>query len=111
MTPLIEGDRLTITLTFGQCAALWARDERVFLSDWTPGAVEVYVGRWATMPGDLLLAGHLDFRDAAGRTWFEVVHWSRPPSGRLPWNATCSSGGPASTIRAVAGSMPTTPRS
>ena len=79
MTPLIEADRLTITLNFGQCAALWARDERVFLSGWTPCTVEVYVDHWARLPGDVLLAKHLDFHDHGGRTWFEVVNWSRPP--------------------------------
>ena len=79
MTPLLEDDRLTISLHWGQCAALWASDEFLYLDAWAPCRLELSCSRWVRLPGDLRLCGHLDFRDHGGRTWFEVVHWSRPP--------------------------------
>lgn len=76
---VLDAETLTITLTFVQCAALWAHDEALYLNVWHPCHLEIYQSRWVHLPGDVLLATHLDFRDAAGRSWLEVVEWSYPP--------------------------------
>ena len=78
MTPLVEGDRLILTASFVECAALWSLDAAVSLNAWDPCRLELYCARWFRLPGDVRLCGHLDFRDPAGRTWIEVVDWSAP---------------------------------
>ena len=79
MTVLLEEDRLTISLTFGQCAGLWTHDEALYLNVWHPCHLEIYQSRWVRMIGDVLLATHLDCRDPGGRSWVEVAEWSHPP--------------------------------
>jgi hypothetical protein len=79
MMALLTDDQLILTANFVECAALWSHDEAVYLNVWDPCCLELYRSRWCRLPGDLRLAGHLDFRDAGGRTWVEVYDWSYPP--------------------------------
>ena len=79
MGAVLDHESLTITLTFAQCAALWAHDEALYLNVWHPYHLEIYQSRRVHLPGDVWLAGHLDFRDAGGRSWIQVVAWSHPP--------------------------------
>jgi hypothetical protein len=79
MLPLLDADRLTITATFVECAALWTQDEAVYLNVWDPCRLDLYCSHRRRLPGDIRLAGHLDFTDAGGRNWIQVVDWSAPP--------------------------------
>jgi hypothetical protein len=79
MHACLDEDRLLLTASVADCAALWSHDEAVYLNVWHPTTLEVYLSRWCHMPGDLWLTGHLDFRDAAGRTWVELYARTSPP--------------------------------
>jgi len=79
MTPVLTHDTLTVYANFREIAALWTHDERVFLNAWQPVVLECYLDRFVRLPGDVLLASHLDFHDAGGRTWVETVSWAYPP--------------------------------
>jgi hypothetical protein len=79
MMALLDADRLTISATVTECAALWSQDARVFLNVWHPTELQVYIDRWCRLPGDVPLCSHLDFTDRAGRSWIAVYDWSSPP--------------------------------
>jgi hypothetical protein len=79
MHALIDDDRLILTASARDCAALWVDDASVCLDVGHPTVLAIYTARWPRLPWDILLAGHLDFRDAAGHTWVELYDWTCPP--------------------------------